>query len=136
VRAAERRVAGVFNATGPGQPATMGSLLETCRSVSGSDARFVWVPKEFLAAEEVAPWQEMPMWLPDDPEYAGFSEVDCSRAIAEGLTFRSVEDTVRATLEMERGRTMVPGERAGITRERERELLEKFASWRVGQLTS
>jgi 2'-hydroxyisoflavone reductase len=136
VRAAERRVAGVFNATGPGQPATMGSLLETCRSVSGSDARFVWVPKEFLAAEEVAPWQEMPMWLPDDPEYAGFSEVDCSRAIAEGLTFRSVEDTVRATLEMERGRTMVPGERAGITRERERELLEKFASWRVGQLAS
>jgi 2'-hydroxyisoflavone reductase len=126
LRGAERRVTGVFNATGPGEPCTMQRLLESCRTASGSDARFTWVDEEFLAAENVAPWQEMPLWLPDDPEYAGFNEVDCSRAIAAGLTFRSVDDTVAATLATERARTMVPGERAGITRERERELLTKY----------
>lgn len=123
VRSAERRIVGVFNATGPGEPCTMEGLLESARRVSGSDARFIWVDQELLAREGVAPWQEMPLWLPDDPEYAGFNDVDCSRAIAAGLTFRAVDDTVASTLDSDRGRTMTPGERAGISRERERELL-------------
>jgi 2'-hydroxyisoflavone reductase len=132
VRSAERRTTGVYNATGPGEPCTMERLLESARRASGSDARFVWVDQEFLAREEVAPWQEMPLWLPDDPEYAGFNEVDCSRALAAGLTFRAVDDTVAATLASERGQTMTPGERAGITRERERELLEKWRAEKAG----
>ena len=128
VRSAAARTAGVFNATGPSEPCTMERLLESARRASGSDSRFTWVDQEFLAAQGVAPWQEMPLWLPDDPEYAGFNDVDCRRAIAAGLTFRSVDDTVDATLASERGRTMVPGERAGITRERERELLAAWAA--------
>jgi 2'-hydroxyisoflavone reductase len=129
VRGSERRVDGTFNATGPGDPCTMERLLESARRASRSDARFTWVDEVFLEREGVAPWQQMPLWLPDDPEHAGFNAVDCSRAIAQGLTFRSVDETVAATLDSDRGRTMAPGERAGITRERERELLER---WRLG----
>jgi 2'-hydroxyisoflavone reductase len=126
VRSAAARTAGVFNATGPGEPCTMGTLLETIRLESGSDARLTWVDQNFLEAEGVAPWQDMPLWLPDDPEYAGFNSVDCRRAIEAGLTFRSVADTVRATLASARAKTMVPGERAGIDRTREAALLEKW----------
>ena len=49
----ERRTDGTFNATGPVPPVTMGELLETCRAVSGSDARFTWVDDAFLRDEEV-----------------------------------------------------------------------------------
>ena len=35
---------GAFNAIGPARPTAMEQVLETCRVVSGSDARFVWAP--------------------------------------------------------------------------------------------
>lgn len=134
VRSIERNVTGVFNASGPGERCSMGSLLEHCRNVSGSDATLTWVDQNFLGEHEVAPWQELPLWLPDDPEYGGFNEMDSSRAIASGLTFRGVDDTVGATLAMDRTRDMVPGERAGITRARERDLLDQWHAARAKPL--
>ena len=46
VHVAEERIAGTFNAVRPAEP--FGDLLEVCREVSGSDARFVWVDESFL----------------------------------------------------------------------------------------
>src|SRR5262249_55921530 len=43
LRMAERRLVGVYNATGPAYDLSFGQLLDTCRAVSGSDARFTWV---------------------------------------------------------------------------------------------
>lgn len=130
VRSASAGTAGVFNASGPSAPCTMRALLDTCRLVSGSDARFTWVAEDFLLEQGVEPWQQMPLWLPDDPEYRGFNDVDCSRAIAAGLRFRRVDETVAATLANHRTRSMVAGQRAGISRDRERELL---ALWQQRQ---
>jgi 2'-hydroxyisoflavone reductase len=92
VRCAEQRVAGVFNATGPAEPLTMRALLGTLRQVTGSDARFTWVPGELLVEHAVAPYSEMPFWLP-----APFDtfRIDISRALVAGLTHRPVLDTVR-----------------------------------------
>src|SRR5919204_586040 len=42
LRMADEQRGGVFNATGPEPPVTMGELLETCEQVSGSGARLVW----------------------------------------------------------------------------------------------
>jgi len=39
---------GIYNATGPRQPMPMGQFLQTCKEVTGSDARFTWVPWSFL----------------------------------------------------------------------------------------
>ncbi|HEX6160301.1 MAG TPA: NAD-dependent epimerase/dehydratase family protein [Thermoanaerobaculia bacterium] len=61
----ERRQTGIYNASGAPHELTMGALLETCRAVSGSDARFTWVSESFLAREHVTPWSEMPLWLPE-----------------------------------------------------------------------
>ena len=96
---AERRTTGTFNAVGPDRVLTMGEMLETCREASGSDAELIWVDEEFLLAEGVQPWTELPVWLPStDPDAGGFSTFDASKAIAEGLTFRPLIETARDTL--------------------------------------
>ena len=128
VRMIEVEQTGTYNAAGPGQSVTMGQFLETCKSVSGSDAALTWVSDEFLIEQDVTPWTEMPMWIPSsDPAYAGFFAIDSSKAVAAGLTYRPVTETVGDTLEWATTRSDDHEWRAGILRERETELLE---AWR------
>jgi 2'-hydroxyisoflavone reductase len=91
--------------------------LETCREVSGSDATFEWVPAEVLNERAVGEWMELPLWL-SDPDSASMHETGVSRAVAAGLTFRPLAETVRDTLD--EARTV---EGVGLTPEREAELL-------------
>jgi 2'-hydroxyisoflavone reductase len=60
---------------------------------------------------------ELPLWIVD-PGAAAMHEVDVSRAVAAGLTFRPLAETVRDTLEHSAG---VDG--VGLAPEREAELL-------------
>jgi 2'-hydroxyisoflavone reductase len=120
----EQKADGAYNATGPDYDLTLGTMLETCKQVSGSDAIFRWTPVEFLSQNNVAPWSDMPVWVPDTPEEAGFSKVDVSKAIKAGLTFRPLADTVRDTIEWAKTRPVDYAWRAGLKAEREAELLE------------
>lgn len=115
VRATERGLSGTFNATG--EPLPFGELLDVCRDVTGSDARFRWVATERLLDEGVAPWLELPLWLPG-AEYAGLQRTPVEKAKAEGLASRPLAETVAATL-----REASSAEGVGLTPERERELL-------------
>ena len=127
VRMVEQGKTGVFNADGPAGQVTMGDVLAACASESGSDAAFTWVSEAFLLEQQVRMWMEMPLWVPESqPEYAGFFAFDIRRAIAEGLTFRPLADTVRATLAWDASLPPDRVMRAGITRERESELLAKW----------
>ena len=135
VRMCETRVAGIFNATGPERPLTMGGLLECCREVANRDARFTWVNESFLLEREVEPFSQLPLWVPE--EYRAFGSTDCTRALSAGFAFRPLADTVRHILDWDR--TLPPGPRtphtrlpmsAGLSPERERELL---AQWRATQ---
>ena len=123
---AEARVTGVYNASGPGYQLTMGEFLSTCRTVSGSDARFVWANADFLSEQGVQPWSDMPLWVGDDPSMAGFSAFDSSRAIAQGLTFRPVDETISATLAWAQGRPADHQWRAGLVPQREQEVLQAW----------
>jgi len=132
VRCMEDGTGGTFNVIGPRAetPLTIGGLLETCRAVSGSDAEFVWADTAFLEEHEVGAWMNMPCWIPAEGEYAGFGSRSNARAVAAGLTFRPLSDTVRATLEWYDGlddatRDRISG-RAGLPPEREAEVL---AAW-------
>jgi 2'-hydroxyisoflavone reductase len=125
----ERKDTGIYNATGPDVPLTMGDVLEECRAAAGGTATLTWVSEEFLIEEEVGSWMEMPLWIPDAEEYVGFNAVDCRQAIAHGLRFRPISDIVRATLAWDA--TLPERElRAGMKRDREEELLAK---WSVAQ---
>jgi 2'-hydroxyisoflavone reductase len=120
----EQKTGGVFNATGPDYELTMGSLLDTCKQVSGSNANFRWASLEFLEQNKVEPWSELPAWVPDVGESAGFSRLSVARALRTGLTFRPLAETVKDTLAWA---TTLPADyvlKAGLKPEREAELLK------------
>ena len=114
---------GIYNADGPAAPITMSQLLETCKTVSGSDADFVWMDDTFLLAHEVGPWMEVPLWVPDGGDEAGFGQGSLAKAQAVGLTYRPIADTVRDTLEWSSTRPADHVWRAGLSVEREAEIL-------------
>jgi 2'-hydroxyisoflavone reductase len=131
LRMVEAGGAGVYNATGPGSVLTMETLLSESRAVSGSDAALVWVKEEFLLEAGVAPWSEMPLWVPDREEgAAGFATVSSARAIAAGLTFRPLAATIGDTLAWDAALPADREPRAGLKPDRERELL---AAWKASR---
>lgn len=129
VRMAEQKRAGTFNATGPDYVLTMGRFLEECREATGSDARFVWISDDFMLKAGLGPWMEVPLWLPeDDEDNRYFLAVSNARALAEGLTFRPLRDTILDTLAWDA--TLPPDHkrRAGLDPAREREVLKEVTS--------
>jgi 2'-hydroxyisoflavone reductase len=127
LRMAEAGRAGTFNATGPDYELSMGRFLEESRAAVGSDARFVWVEEQFLLDADVGPWGEVPLWIPESPgRMRHFLGVSAGKALVAGLAFRPLAETVRDTLEWDRTRPADAERRAGLAREREREVL---AAW-------
>jgi nucleoside-diphosphate-sugar epimerase len=121
---AETRAGGMYNAVTPAY--AMETLLETTRETVNPEARLVWVDDRFLVERDVGQWMELPLWVVD-AEMAGLLRADSSRAIAAGLTFRPLEDTVRGALEQAQ-----LTDDAGMKPEREAELLEEWASLASG----
>ncbi len=60
--------------------------------MTDSNAQFTWVSDAFLTEHEI----DLPSYVPE--EYKGARAVNCSKALADGLTFRPVADTIRDTL--------------------------------------
>ena len=125
VKAAEENTNGIFNVTGKPFDLTFGRLLEEIKTVTNSDAEFVWAPEEFLKRENVAPWSEMPLYLYEsDADSKGFLSANVDRALEKGLEFRPLRDTIQATFDW---RKSIENElKAGISAEREAGLLEKL----------
>ena len=96
IRMAETRAAGIFNAAGPAEPPHVRGPARRVPRDHGPDARFTWVDDEFLLAQDVAPYTELPLWLPD--AVGGYPEIDFARATAAGLTLRPIGETIRAVL--------------------------------------
>ncbi len=121
-------VTGTFNATGPDYALSFGDFLETTRRVLNEDAEFVWMENTFLLEHGLEPALLMP-WHPPEalPGWEGFYQLDIGRAVANGLRFRPLEETIRDTFAWDD--TRGGGELlAGITAEREAALL---AAWRT-----
>lgn len=115
---------GPYNVAGPAEPLQLGHVLDQCRQISGSDASFTWVSEPFLERHQVAAYTEMPLWVPE--AYLGMERTDCRKAIAAGLTFRPLEETIADTLAWQAERGEAYSWRGGLTSEREAELL---AAW-------
>ena len=126
VRATESRLTGPYNATGPDYSLTMGQLLSTCQQLVGNEAAFTWVSDAFLEKNEVGAFVEMPLWIPQAGN-AGFSTVNCQKALDTALRFRPLEETIRDTLAWANTRVEYAWPRT-LKPEREAELL---ALWRA-----
>jgi 2'-hydroxyisoflavone reductase len=90
---ATRRAGGVFNVVNRVGESTLGEFLGTAVSVTGSDAELVWVPEELILEAGIAPWTELPLWVPR--EWADVFDVSAARAA--GLTTRTAAETVTDT---------------------------------------
>jgi len=130
----EGQKVGTFNATSPPGMFTIGDLISASSTAADALAkplaapRALWVPADFLEKQQVQPWSDMPVWIPESGEYAGFAAVSVTRALHEGLTIRPIQPTVNDTLtwhlqrpEAERAKLS-----AGLTPEREQAIL---AAW-------
>jgi 2'-hydroxyisoflavone reductase len=96
IKCLEERVIGTFNATGPEKPATLQQVLDASKQVSGSNPNFVYAPAAWLLEKEVGPWMEMPLWIPTKDDQA-LMQISVARAVAKGLKFRPLEETIRDT---------------------------------------
>lgn len=122
VTAAEERLDGTFNATGP--TTTLREAIALSARVAGSAATPLPVPPARLAELGVGPWMgpaSMPLWI-DDPDWRWFATLDTGRARAAGLVTRPLEETLRDTLVFEEQRT--EPRRAGLTDDDERRVQE------------
>lgn len=131
IRLAENHAHGIYNAIGPDYDLDMAALLYGIRASTTQGAKLIFVPTDFLEAQNVTPWGDMPVWVPGSGDSAGFHTRSNAKAIAAGLTFRSIADTTAATLawfaaQPEERRNA--GARAGIKAEREAEVL---AAWKA-----
>lgn len=120
----EAKKSGTYNVTGQAGAVKLGDVLTTSREVSGSDATFTWADEAFLTEHEVSVWIDLPLWV--GSELPGFSLVNCDKAFADGLVIRPLAETVRDTLTWQATRPADHEWRAGLRREREAELLQKW----------
>ena len=129
IRMIERDGVGAYNTHGLPGVLTMQSLVDECKLVSNSDAEFVWADEEFLLREGVAAWSEMPLWLPEEaaPHLKGFMFISPEKAIAEGLSFRPLRETIADTLSWYRTERPNEALKAGLKNDKERALLDKLA---------
>lgn len=124
ITALEAGTTGVYNAIGPAKKLPMKELLAACQKVSKNKGKLHWAPADWLEAHKVEAWSDMPVWIPDN----GLAQLSAAKAIAKGMTFRPVEQTVRDTLAW--WRTQPEDRRAklkaGLAPDRERELLAEL----------
>jgi 2'-hydroxyisoflavone reductase len=122
---AEQHITGVFNACGPRTRMSMREVLDACKQVAKSDARFTWVPAEFLGKQTGV---DPPIWVPHEGDSKGFHTWSNARAVNAGLKFRTIADTAGATLEWWKAQPEDRREklRGGMSAEKEAELL---AAW-------
>ncbi len=127
IRMVEQRETGIYNATGPAKTLGVGAMLEGIKDANNSKATFTWVDADFLEARKVAPWSDMPVWVPPRGEDGGMGRINIQKALAKGLTFRPLAVTARDALAWFKSQ---PAERqklnAGIKPEREAEVLTEW----------
>ncbi len=126
VRLVEQGATGVYNATGPDYPLTLGEILQTCKSVSDSGARLVWVGDEFLKENHADTFSLLPFYIPTSADQGNLMAASIARAVAAGLTFRPLADTINDTLTWDNSRPSDAPRKVGLSLETERELLEKY----------
>lgn len=119
----ERKETGVYNATGPKNPLSMGEFLLATREATQVESELIWMDDDFLLEQKVGPWVEMPLWIPGENE-----SVNCQKAIAAGLTFSPLTATIRDTLLWDSTRPIATVRRAGLDPEKEMAIITAWKS--------
>ncbi len=128
IRLCEQGARGTYNAVGPAHGMTIAEMLYGIKAVTNGGARFTWVDTDFVLERKLRPYADLPVWMPNRGDSAGWARMNISKALGAGLTFRPLADTARATLAYYHSQ---PAERqaalrSGLSPEKERDAL---AAW-------
>jgi 2'-hydroxyisoflavone reductase len=136
INAVERNFTGTYNLVSNVNGFKFGELVDASiesanrRAKPADPPRVTWLPADFLAAQEVAPWSEMPVWLPASGEEAAFAGTSNAAAAAKGLTITPIAKTVDDTMAWHLARPAEEREKlkAGIAPDKEAKVL---AAWKA-----
>lgn len=136
VRMVEHQMGGLFNAAGPEYPLTMAQFIETLGHTISKARTVTWVSEAFLLANGVREFEELPLWISDKTNWPGFLTCNVKKAMAQGLTFRPLQETILDTLHWDEA---CPSESktdksekigsAGMLKDREAKLLLDWRIW-------
>jgi nucleoside-diphosphate-sugar epimerase len=132
----ENNVTGTYNLVSNVNDFKFGELTDACvaaakKQVKPAEApRATYLPVEFLEEQQVAPWSEMPVWLPAKGDEAAFAGTSNKAALARGLKITPLKKTVNDTLAWHLTRPAEEREKlkAGIAAEKEAAVL---AAWKA-----
>jgi 2'-hydroxyisoflavone reductase len=122
----ENKSIGTYHVTGANKELTMGEVLTQCQKELNPNTTFTWVTKDFLDEQNVKYWTDLPLYIPYGVEMDGFSSVNIEKAMGAGLTFRPLLETIIDTFEWSQTRDQDYSMQAGISREKELELLNAW----------
>jgi len=136
LNAVERNITGTYNLVSDVNDFKFGELTSACIAAANRQAkpadppRATFLPADFLAAQKVEPWSEMPAWLPATGDEAAFAGTRNAAARAKGLKITPLAKTVDETLAWHLARPAGEREKlkAGIAPEKEAAVL---AEWKA-----
>ncbi|MCK1590220.1 hypothetical protein IVB04_24255 [Bradyrhizobium sp. 169] len=98
VRMCEKRATGIYNVTGPKQLFTLGDLIAEVGRETRAPATVNWVPSSFVMAQGGHEWwDKLLFWTDEEHAYQAWMRMDIRRAVAEGLSFRPLNETINDT---------------------------------------
>ena len=127
IKMIEENVTGTFNVTSKSLDLTFGKMLDEIKIATESDAELIWADEGFLTENNVAPWSEMPFYLPESDEtLRNFLTMNVDKALAKNLKFRPLNDTITEVLNWRENQDFEM--KAGISDEREKQLIKQISS--------
>jgi 2'-hydroxyisoflavone reductase len=111
---------GTFNLTGPAKKLTIKELVKTGVRLINPSSKIIWASQAFLQKHSVSAWSDMPVWAP------AMTTIDSSKAVASGLKFRPLADTIVDTFKWAESQDMKRPLKAGLTKQREDNLIKSI----------
>jgi 2'-hydroxyisoflavone reductase len=136
INAAESNFTGTCNVVSHPNDFRFGELVDYCIKAAKKQAKpdpaphATWINADFLEAQQVAPWSEMPAWLPAKGDEAAFASTSNAAAVARGLRISPLRKTVDDTLAWHLTRPAAERDKlkAGIAPDKEATVL---AAWKA-----
>lgn len=118
-------ITGVFNACGPqNNTITIGEFLKEANQILGDNSVLHFATESFLEKNDVKCWTELPLWVYREIE--AFLLFDSQKAIENGLSFRSIQETVENTAKWAESISLSSLKYETLSAEKEMALLQKM----------